>query len=137
MNKIQKLIGSWALCFGAFKKEKKKNLELYGALLKEEADETIGAIIEGNRKEIVDGALDVIWIATMILNIEGVDLEKGIQVVYDSNMSKLSDKKVQTNLLTSVPVEVEGQTKWVIKRVEDGKIMKPSSFVEPDIDSLL
>lgn len=85
----------------------------------------------------MDGALDTIWIATMILNIEGVDLDEGIQVVYDSNMSKLSEEKVETDTRTSEETYVNGKTKWIVRRIEDGKIMKPSSFVEPDIRKLL
>jgi NTP pyrophosphatase (non-canonical NTP hydrolase) len=112
-------------------------LKLYGDLLREETEETVKAIRETNRKEIVDGALDTIWIATMILNIEGVDLDEGIQVVYDSNMSKLSEEKVETDTRTSEETYVNGKTKWIVRRIEDGKIMKPSSFVEPDIRKLL
>jgi NTP pyrophosphatase (non-canonical NTP hydrolase) len=112
-------------------------LELYGNLLREETEETVKAIRETNRKEIVDGALDAIWIATMILNIEGVDLDEGIQVVYDSNMSKLSEEKVETDTRTSEETYVNGKTKWIVRRIEDGKIMKPSSFVEPDVRKLL
>ena len=143
MNKIQELILSWAKSFNILKSldnslaKRQALLELYGNLLREETEETVKAIRETNRKEIVDGALDAIWIATMILNIEGVDLDEGIQVVYDSNMSKLSEEKVETDTRTSEETYVNGKTKWIVRRIEDGKIMKPSSFVEPDITKLL
>ena len=143
MNKIQELILSWAKSFNILKSldnslaKRQALLKLYGDLLREETEETVKAIRETNRKEIVDGALDTIWIATMILNIEGVDLDEGIQVVYDSNMSKLSEEKVETDTRTSEEAYVDGKTKWIVRRIEDGKIMKPSSFVEPDIGKLL
>ena len=143
MNKIQELILSWAKSFNILKSldnslaKRQALLELYGNLLREETEETVKAIRETNRKEIVDGALDAIWIATMILNIEGVDLDEGIQVVYDSNMSKLSEEKVETDTRTSEETYVNGKTKWIVRRIEDGKIMKPSSFVEPDVRKLL
>ena len=90
---------------------------LYMKLISEEFTELVLAWTEEDIVEIADACADLKWV------IEGLEHSLGIpqQAVWDevarSNMSKLVDGKL-------------------IKR-EDGKVLKPDTFVPPDIKSIL
>ena len=90
---------------------------LYMKLISEEFTELALAWTEEDIVEIADACADLKWV------IEGLEHSLGIpqQAVWDevarSNMSKLVDVKL-------------------IKR-EDGKVLKPDTFVPPDIKSIL
>jgi predicted HAD superfamily Cof-like phosphohydrolase len=90
---------------------------LYMKLISEEFTELALAWTEEDIVEIADACADLKWV------IEGLEHSLGIpqQAVWDevarSNMSKLVDGKL-------------------IKR-EDGKVLKPDTFVPPDIKSIL
>lgn len=90
---------------------------LYMKLVKEEFAELMHAWNEEDLIEIADACADLKWV------IEGLEHSLGIpqQEVWDevarSNMSKLVDGKL-------------------IKR-EDGKVLKPDTFVRPDLEKIL
>ena len=90
---------------------------LYMKLIKEEFEELLEAWQNNDLVEVADACADLKWV------IEGLEYSLGIpqQAVWDevarSNMSKLVDGKL-------------------IKR-EDGKVLKPDTFVPPDIKSIL
>jgi predicted HAD superfamily Cof-like phosphohydrolase len=90
---------------------------LYMKLVKEEFTELMHAWNEEDIIEIADACADLKWV------IEGLEHSLGIpqQEVWDevarSNMSKLVDGKL-------------------IKR-EDGKVLKPDTFVRPDLEKIL
>lgn len=90
---------------------------LYMKLIKEEFDELMYAWNEEDIIEVADACADLKWV------IEGMEHTLGInqQAVWDevarSNMSKMVSGKL-------------------IKR-EDGKVLKPSTFVQPDIKKAL
>ena len=90
---------------------------LYMKLIKEEFDELMYAWNEEDIVEVADACADLKWV------IEGMEHTLGInqQAVWDevarSNMSKMVGGKL-------------------IKR-EDGKVLKPDTFVKPDIKKVL
>jgi predicted HAD superfamily Cof-like phosphohydrolase len=90
---------------------------LYMKLIKEEFDELMYAWNEEDIVEVADACADLKWV------IEGMEHTLGInqQAVWDevarSNMSKMVGGKL-------------------IKR-EDGKVLKPATFVKPDIKKAL
>jgi predicted HAD superfamily Cof-like phosphohydrolase len=90
---------------------------LYMKLVKEEFTELMHAWNEEDIIEIADACADLKWV------IEGLEHSLGIpqQEVWDevarSNMSKLVDGKL-------------------IKR-EDGKVLKPDTFVRPDLEKII
>ena len=97
--------------------ERFKQAALYMKLVEEEYKELIHAWNEGDLIEMADACADLKWV------IEGLEHSLGIpqQAVWDevarSNMSKLVDGKL-------------------IKR-EDGKVLKPDTFVPPNIKKIL
>lgn len=97
--------------------ERFKQAALYMKLITEEYKELMHAWNEGDLIEIADACADLKWV------IEGLEHSLGIpqQAVWDevarSNMSKLVDGKL-------------------IKR-EDGKVLKPDTFVPPNIKKIL
>ena len=58
-------------------------------LLNEELDETELAADESNPEEIVDGLIDLIYIAVGTLRLAGVDAQKAWDEVHRANMSKI------------------------------------------------
>ena len=90
---------------------------LYMKLIDEEFKELLHSWNEDDLTEIADACADLKWV------IEGLEHSLGIpqQAVWDevarSNMSKLVDGKL-------------------IKR-EDGKVLKPDSFIKPNIKKIL
>jgi predicted HAD superfamily Cof-like phosphohydrolase len=90
---------------------------LYMKLIKEEFEELLYAWNEEDIVEVADACADLKWV------IEGMEHTLGInqQAVWDevarSNMSKMVGGKL-------------------IKR-EDGKVLKPATFVKPDIKKAL
>ena len=99
---------------------------LYVELMKEEVTETVdawnaavlrtelagaGADLVALVAEVVDGAVDTIFVSLGLLNALGVDAEAAWQEVVKSNQSKLGAEP---------------------RFREDGKLLKDANFVEPD-----
>lgn len=97
--------------------ERLQQAELYLRLVTEEYNELKEAFANNDLIEIADACADLKWV------IEGLEHSLGIpqQTVWDevskSNMSKMVDGKL-------------------IKRA-DGKVLKPDTFVQPDIKKAL
>lgn len=97
--------------------ERESQAELYLRLVTEEYNELKEAFANNDLIEIADACADLKWV------IEGLEHSLGIpqQSVWDevskSNMSKMVDGKL-------------------IKRA-DGKVLKPDTFVQPDIKKAL
>ena len=97
--------------------ERESQAELYLRLVTEEYNELKEAFANNDLIEIADACADLKWV------IEGLEHSLGIpqQSVWDevskSNMSKMVDGKL-------------------IKRA-DGKVLKPETFVQPDIKKAL
>lgn len=86
---------------------------LRARLIREEGDETVGALLANNLPEVVDGCLDVIYVALGTLvacGLDGESVEALWQAVQTSNMAKEG-----------------GATR------DDGKILKPEGWTPPDI----
>lgn len=98
--------------------------EMYEVLLEEELDERADAVVVGDVVEEFDADLDilVVHIGRMLSRWHPNMIKAGWHEVMRSNMSKcVSD-------LEGNPV--------VIKR-EDGKILKPDSYIPPDLASIM
>lgn len=92
----------------------KSDLEnLYMELVREEFNETLDAFNNGDIVELADGIADSIWVLLGLASACGIDMQPVWDEVRASNMSKTVDG-------------------FVIKR-EDGKILKPDTFFEPNI----
>ena len=131
---IDEMVQHWDDVFQATSKVPKKDaIALYVKLIQEEAKETLHAWEDSDTTEIIDGAGDVIWVAVKLLQIMGYQGRDIIELIHESNMSKLSNLPRYSDLLYSEPVELEGKTMYVIRRRSDGKIMKSDNFKKPEI----
>lgn len=120
-------------------------IERQSKFLIEEATEVRDGAVLRDVREMLDGFLDTRFVNDQIgvyLESLGIDLEGAWVEVCRSNNSKFSsdyqmlEQSVSNFEKQGVEVEiVESPVKYiyVLKRVSDGKIMKPLSFSEPDL----
>lgn len=88
------------------------------ALVTEEAEEYAEAVETDDLVEIADALADTVYVCYGAALTHGIDLDKVLQEVQRSNLSKL------------------GANGEVLRR-EDGKIIKGPNFSEPDITTVL
>jgi NTP pyrophosphatase (non-canonical NTP hydrolase) len=93
---------------------------LYAKLINEEYGEFMSAFIDGDDVEQLDACADMIWVIIGYALSRGWDIEGAWKEVTRSNFSKFDAK-------TGLP----------IKNPETGKIMKPSTFSEPELKQFI
>lgn len=142
-------IKEWSLMFGLPVREQEEmpNIEELAfcfKLIKEEFEELEAAVLQRNFTEIKDGACDVIWTAVRLLQTCGVDPQRVMDEVYESNMSK-SDPDWDTAELSKNKYlrlgvvtyqrerEYNGQKRICHYRQSDGKLLKSINFKEPKL----
>lgn len=116
-----------------------KELSLAMNLIYEESDELDDAIQNKSLNEIADAIGDLYFVVTQMAMVCGLNPEELVQKVYDSNMSKLcktEDETIQTvsaYLQKGIKTHIEQKDEYfIIKRREDGKVLKSIKFKEPD-----
>ena len=72
---------------------RKNTLDFRMDLLEEEFSETVLAYDKGEPDEIVDGMIDLIYIAIGTMSMAGVDINKAWDLVHNANMQKLPGLK--------------------------------------------
>lgn len=97
----------------------KSEYDLHYKLLREEIDEYFEACEEGDKKEVLDAQVDILYILLGCVLHHGTQdvFEKAFDEIHASNMSKLENGKV-------------------LKR-EDGKVMKGKDYFKPDLDKFI
>ena len=90
---------------------------LYMNLISEEYQETLAAFKSNDMIEVADGLADMVWVIMGMCNSCGIDFDSVWQEVKASNMSKFPGGKAIKN--------------------EQGKIMKPDSYIKPNIKKVL
>ena len=93
-------------------------VRLYMDLITEEYNETLDAYNAGDVIEVADGIADMVWVIMGMASSLGIDFDAVWNEVKRSNMSKFTDGVAIRNPTT-------------------GKIMKPSTFSEPDLERVL
>lgn len=96
-----------------------EQFKLYLKLIEEEVGELVEADLFGDRVEIFDALLDIIVVCIGAGHSAGFPMYAGWQEVMRSNMDK-----------------IDPDTGLVRKR-EDGKVLKPANWVAPDLASLI
>jgi len=91
---------------------------LYWKLINEESEELLEAMLKDDTVEIADAIGDSIWVLLGLACTLGIDMDRVWQEIRASNMSKFP---------------LDGKPKFR----EDGKILKPDTFFEPDIKHAL
>ena len=80
-------------------------------LTQEENDELVEALEEGDRLKIARELADVVYVAYGTAHVYGIDLDRAVEIVHRSNMTKFDGATFR----------------------EDGKILKGPNFVPPDL----
>ena len=91
--------------------------ELYKSLIDEEYEEWIEAWNAGDEVEKIDACFDMIWVIIAYMKSRGWDCEGIWNEGSDSNLAK-----------------IDPNTGKVIRRPEDGKILKPEGWQPPKFD---
>ena len=117
----------------------KEALKLAIKLVFEEVEELRIAIENESINDIADGVGDGFFVLAQVAYECGLDPKAIVQKVYDSNMSKLcktEDEAIQTvaaYLKKGIKTYIEPKDEYfVIKRSEDGKVLKSINFKEPE-----
>jgi predicted HAD superfamily Cof-like phosphohydrolase len=98
----------------------KKQYDLYLDLIEEEyAEELIDAIAAGDRVEQLDALIDILVVTIGAINSFGADAEAAWNEVMRTNFAKIDP---ETGL---------------VRRREDGKVLKPDDWQPPNLKDLL
>lgn len=119
-----------------------ETLDLYNSLGFEELSESITALEEDNKVEILDGCLDEFFIICgkmQILEKMGYNVQEGLKRVCENNLSKFPTKEmVDEHTLQEYPSSTYNKEfdTFAIKN-SIGKIMKPPGFIPVDLSYLI
>ena len=95
------------------------NIDLYYELISEEYDEFLEAVIQKNDVEQLDACMDMIWVILGYCHMKGYDIPGAWSEVTRTNLSKID------------------ATTGKVRRREDGKILKPEGWKEPDFSKYI
>lgn len=98
--------------------ENEDQIQLYMDLITEEYEETLAAYKAGDVVELADGLADMVWVIMGMASSLDIEFEDVWEEVRRSNMSKFVDGVA-------------------IRNPDTGKIMKPDTFSEPDLKTVL
>ena len=93
--------------------------DLYVDLIREEVRELEEAIVEGNRKEILDALEDIMVVTAGAMHSMGADGEGGWNEVMRTNFAKIDP--------------VTGK----VRKREDGKVLKPEGWQPPNLEPFI
>lgn len=93
--------------------------KLYKKLIVEEFAEFIEADIDGDDVERLDACFDMIWVIVGYMKSRGWDCERAWDEGAKSNLSKIDPAT------------------GLVRRREDGKILKPDGWKEPDFSQFV
>ena len=109
-------------------------------LIDEELQETKAAILSKDFKETEDGLGDLLWVTIRAMFEMGIDPQKTIEAIYESNMSK-ADATLDDAILTyrhyieqginTYSKEVRGR--FITYRFSDNKVLKSHKFKAPEL----
>lgn len=112
------------------------------SLIKEELEELNIACIERDFTETQDALGDILWVTIRMMMELGIDAEKTIEAIYQSNMSKVDITEKDAILtcekykLLEIPTSYKKIGDYFITfRLSDTKIMKSHKFKEPEFNN--
>jgi len=139
------MIHHWSEVFNLPIKEKLsmpdvERIHLAINLIDEELAETKKAIVEKDLKEIQDGLGDLLWVVVRAMMEFGVNPEKTIEAIYNSNMSKADATEDDATITYKKYMEQGIQTYcrerkglFITYRVSDNKVLKSHNFKQPEL----
>lgn len=92
-------------------------------LIPSKSDELIQSMINDDLKGVADGIADVLYVVI------------GTAIAYGINIQEIFDEVQRSNMTKAVWDDVNSE--WVVLRREDGKVLKPPTFSEADIEPIL
>jgi NTP pyrophosphatase (non-canonical NTP hydrolase) len=138
-------IAHWSNTFGLpIKKEEgfpaKERLVLALALIEEEYKETYQAAAENDFKEVKDGLGDLLWVTIRAMMECGIDPQKTIEAIYESNMSK-ADTTAEDAVITHDTYKAKGITTYsrvvnglfITYNADTNKVLKSHKFKQPEL----
>lgn len=110
-------------------------------LFLEEWQELKRALNVGDVVEELDATVDMIYILLgTAVNRFGVDtIQQAFDLVHDNNMNKFftPEEVIQYRDRADVTVDYVGNNRYVVKRIEDGKVIKKSGFGKVSLEHLV
>jgi phosphoribosyl-ATP pyrophosphohydrolase len=138
---MEKLVRKWSNYFGLKVRENyDANVsweeKLYAArLIDEEYKELTIAIAEDNNPDIVEEAVDLIWVTVRLLQTMGVNADEALAIKFNANMTKgfiSLDAVTKEAAEKKCIVDSPSNGFFVLKHRETGKIQKPNHYVKPN-----
>lgn len=138
---MEKLVREWSETFGlTVRKRFDTNVsweeKLNAArLIDEEYKELTIAIAQDNNPEIVEEAVDLIWVTIRLLQAMGVNADDALKIKFDANMTKgFTSLDAVTKEAEEKKCKVDSPSNgfFVLKHSETGKIQKPNHYVKPN-----
>ena len=138
---MEKLVREWSNNFGLKVRENyDANVsweeKLYAArLIDEEYKELTIAIAEDNNPDIVEEAVDLIWVTVRLLQTMGVNADEALAIKFNANMTKgfiSLDAVTKEAAEKKCIVDSPSNGFFVLKHRETGKIQKPNHYVKPN-----
>ena len=138
---MEKLVRKWSNHFGLKVRENyDANVsweeKLYAArLIDEEYKELTIAIAEDNNPDIVEEAVDLIWVTVRLLQTMGVNADEALAIKFNANMTKgfiSLDAVTKEAAEKKCIVDSPSNGFFVLKHRETGKIQKPNHYVKPN-----
>ena len=96
-----------------------QNAELYVKLMNEEFQEFLDAYANDDEVEMLDACMDLIWVTLAFCHMKRYNVKGAWEEVTETNLSKIDS------------------TTGKVKRREDGKILKPDGWKEPDFSKFI
>jgi len=138
---MEKLVREWSETFGLSVRkyyddtitwEEKLNAT---RLIDEEYKELTIAIAEDDNPNIVEEAVDLIWVTIRLLQQMGVNADEALKIKFEANMTKgFTSLEEATKEAKQKKCKVDSPSTgfYVLKHDETGKIQKPNHYVKPD-----
>jgi len=138
---MEKLVREWSETFGLTVRkyyddtitwEEKLNA---ARLIDEEYKELTISIAEDDNPNIVEEAVDLIWVTIRLLQQMGVNADEALRLKFEANMTKgFTSLEEATKEAEQKKCKVDSPSTgfYVLKHNETGKIQKPNHYVKPN-----
>ena len=138
---MEKLVREWSDRFGLTVRENydanvswEEKLNA-AKLIDEEYRELTIAIAEDNNPNIVEEAVDLIWVTVRLLQTMGVNADEALKLKFEANMTKgftSLDAVTKEAAEKKCIVDSPSNGFFVLKHRETGKVQKPNHYVKPN-----
>ena len=138
---MEKLVREWSNHFGLTVRENydanvswEEKLNA-AKLIDEEYRELTIAIAEDNNPNIVEEAVDLIWVTVRLLQTMGVNADEALKLKFEANMTKgftSLDAVTKEAVEKKCVIDSPSNGFFVLKHRETGKVQKPNHYVKPN-----